>query len=172
MCRRQRRSWTGSCTTRRSSRSRGGATDPKTGRRGQKRPKRPPGQEPISRPRERGQTRPVSIQLTRRGPAGTVWGAPHWSSFRRTMTGDRFSTWPPDTCELPFRSCENPASGHHEYSRSARSQSGNGCPFPASRPFAKNASRVRESSSTPCLSKSRTVATDALRATSPTCEGE
>ena len=42
---------------------------------------------PISTPRGRGQTRPVFIQLTRWGTAGTVWSAPHWSCFRRPMTG-------------------------------------------------------------------------------------
>ena len=35
---------------------------------------------------KRDQNRPRQSKATRRGPHGPVWGAPHWSSFRRLMT--------------------------------------------------------------------------------------
>ena len=36
-------------------------------------------------PRGMGQMRPVCIRLTRWGPAGTVWSAPHCSGSRRVL---------------------------------------------------------------------------------------
>ncbi len=35
---------------------------------------------------KRDQNRPSQSKPTRRGSPGPVWGAPHWSSFRRLMT--------------------------------------------------------------------------------------